>query len=68
MLGYVFDGLTEKARYDIDNFIQGRAGELKLKAPKRFLQSNLLLGKTIDETHHDLKTRHFTMYHIFIAV
>ncbi len=68
MLGYVFDGQTDQARYDIDQFIQGKANELRLKAPKRFRPSKLLPGKSIDETHHDLTKRHFTIYHIFIAV
>lgn len=68
MLGYVFDGETDKARSGIDNNVRDKAEVLRLKSPKRLVQSKILPNKPIDETHHNLKDRFFTIYHIFIAV
>jgi len=68
MLGYVFDGVTDKARSGIDRYVKSKAKELKLKSPKRLMRSQILPNKPIDETRHDLGKRSFTIYHIFLAV
>ena len=67
MLGYVFDGETGKARSGIDRYVQKKVKELKLKPPGRLLRSQIL-PESIDETHHGLRKRSFTVYHILIAV
>ena len=68
MLGYVYDGETDKARSGIDRYIKSKATELKLKSPKRLMRSSILPDMLVDETRHDLKKRSFTIYHIFFAV
>ncbi|MBI4596333.1 MAG: hypothetical protein HY730_08165 [Candidatus Tectomicrobia bacterium] len=68
MLGYVFDGKTDIARAGIDRAVKTKAMKLKLRAPKQLLRSHILPGSPVDETHHDLKNRFFTIYHIFLAV
>lgn len=68
MLGYVFDGEIDKARSGIDKHILGKAKELKLRPPERLVRSPTLYDKPVDETCHDLKTRLFTIYHIFLRV
>jgi hypothetical protein len=68
MLGYVFDGEIHKARSSIDQSIQNKALKLKLEPPGRLVQSTILSKDPIDETRHDLLKRHFTIYHVFIAV
>lgn len=68
MLGYVFDGETDKARSGVDRYVKSKAKELKLKFPKRLMRSQILPNKPIDETRHDLGKRSFTIYHIFLAV
>jgi hypothetical protein len=68
MLGYVYDGETDKARSGIDRYIKSKATELKLKSPKRLMRSSILPDMFVDETRHDLKKRSFTIYHIFFAV
>lgn len=68
MLGYVFDGNIDKARFGIDRTIQDKAEELRLKSPGRLIPSRILPDKPVDETIHDLGERSFTLYHVFIAV
>lgn len=68
MLGYVFDGDTGKARLGVDVYIRTKARELKLKHPKRFVKSEILPDEPVDETRHDLASRIFTIYHMFIDV
>jgi len=68
MLGYVYDGNTDKARTGIDRYIQSKAKELKLKPPMRLMRSGILPDKRVDETWHDLRKRSFTIYHVFLAV
>ena len=68
MLGYVFDGETDKAHSGIDGYIQKKAKELKLKPPGRLLRSQILPDMPVDESHHDLRKRFFTVYHILLAV
>jgi hypothetical protein len=59
MLGYVFDGETDKARSGVDRYVKSKAKELKLKSPKRLMRSQILPNKPIDETRHDLGKRSF---------
>jgi hypothetical protein len=68
MLGYVFDGEKVKARSDINRQVQKKAKELKLKEPKRLAPSPILPDQPIDETHHNLERRSFTIYHLLLAV
>jgi hypothetical protein len=68
MIGYVFDGKIDEARAGIDQAVQHKAEELKLKSPKKLMPSPILPGDTVDETNHDLNTRSFTIYHIFVSV
>lgn len=68
MLGYVFNGQTNNARIGVEKAIQNKAEELRLAPPKQLSQSFLLPDSSLDETHHDLETRFFTLYHLFLAV
>lgn len=68
MLGYVFDDDIMAARAGIDGHIQSKAHELKLKPPKRLMSSTVVPDNLVDETNHDLESRSFTIYHIFLSV
>ncbi len=68
MLGYVFDGKTDKARSGLNIYIKRKEKILKLKPPKRLKRSGILPKKPIDETAHNLGSRSFTLYHIFLPV
>lgn len=68
MLGYVYDGKTGKARSGVAKYIRSKKKELRLIEQKRLTRSEILPGKNVDETNHDLEDRSFTIYHIFIAV
>lgn len=68
MLGYVYDGDIKKARSGVSKYIDGKMKELKLMPPKKFAKSSIVTGNTIYETHHNLKNRMFTLYHVFLAV
>lgn len=68
MLGYVFDGKINEARSSIDKTVQSKAAELKLKAPKKLTQSNILQDTQVDKTSHDLDRGSFIVYHIFLSV
>lgn len=68
MLGYVFDRNIIAARKGIDEVIQSKAHELKIKPPKRLKPSVIIPDNLIDETHHDLGFRSFIIYHIFLSV
>ena len=68
MLGYVFDGDTGTARLGVDGYIRTKVHELKLKHPKGLVKSEMLPNESVDETRHDLTSRIFTIYHIFIDV
>lgn len=68
MLGYVYDGEKESARADIDQQIQERAKELKLKESKKLAPSPILPDQPIDETNHDLEKRSFTIFHLLLGV
>ena len=68
MLGYVYDGQVAKARSGINNYIKKKTDELKITLPKELCPSNVLPGKPIDETNHDLDKRLFTIFHVFLAV
>ena len=68
MLGYVFDGKTDKARSGIDKAVQNKAVKLRLKPPKKLVQSTVLPSKPVNETRHVLGKRDFTIYHVLVAV
>lgn len=68
MLGYVYDGDKKKARSGIDRQIQKRSQDLKIKEPKKLIACQSLNVKPVHETIHDLGTRYFTIYHLFLAV
>ncbi len=68
MLGYVYDGETDKARSGVASYIRRKEKELRLKEPKRLMRSAILPGKNADETNHDLEERSFTIDHIFLRI
>jgi len=68
MLGYVFDDDIEAVHKGVNDYVKSKTHELKLKSPKRFKTSSILQGNHVDETNHVLKTRPFTIYHIFLSV
>ncbi len=68
MLGYVFDGDTETARFDIDRYISKKAKMLMLMTSKQFEKSGILPREPVYETHHDLNRRVFIIYHMFLEV
>lgn len=68
MLGYVFDGDIETARFDVGGYIVKKAGELRLRPPGRLAKSEILPRESVDETRHHLNDRSFTIYHIFIDI
>lgn len=68
MLGYVFDGDTGNARIGVGRYIQRKSDELRLVSPKLLARSKILPKKPVDETRHQLPSREFTLYHLFVAV
>ncbi|OPX98033.1 MAG: hypothetical protein A4E60_03119 [Syntrophorhabdus sp. PtaB.Bin047] len=68
MIGYVFDGNSEQARLDVDRYVTAHAGELKLRPPHQLAPSSLLDQIAVDETGHDLDSRPFIIYHLFVPV
>ena len=68
MLGYVYDADKDNAHASVNKQIQREAKELKLKAPKKLVQTKILPDYPIDETNHGLDSRLFTLYHIFLVV
>lgn len=68
MLGYVYDGDTDKAYSGVAKYIRKRVKELKLLPPRRLTKTTLIPGQDINETKHGLKNRSFLIYHIFLAV
>jgi len=68
MLGYVFDGKIDKARFSIDKSIRNKAKVLKMKPPGGLTRSTILAEMPIDETGHELVERFFTIYHVLVAV
>jgi hypothetical protein len=68
MLGYVFDGNIETARFGVGEYILKKARELKLNPQGQLAKSELLPQESVDETRHHLKDRTFTIYHIFIDI
>lgn len=68
MIGYVFDGDIANARSGVGKRIESEAERLKLMPPMCLAASQVLPDNHVDETRHDLKTRCFTIYHLFISV
>jgi hypothetical protein len=68
MLGYVFDGDVVRARCGIDSSVRKNARHLKLSPPCLLQSSSILLGRLVDETHHQLASRPFTIYHLLVSV
>ncbi len=68
MLGYVYDGNTVEARSDIDRYVQSYAVKLRLLTPEKLSRSQILKDMPVDETHHSLEKRMFTIYHVFLGV
>jgi hypothetical protein len=68
MLGYVYDGDTEKAYSGVAGYISSKVKELKLIAPKHLTKASIVPEKPIYETRHGLKKRSFIIYHIFLAI
>jgi hypothetical protein len=68
MLGYVYDGDTEKACSGVAGYISSKVKELKLISPKQLTKASIVPDKPIYETRHGLKKRSFLIYHIFLSV
>ena len=68
MLGYVYDGDTEKACSGVAGYISSKVKELKLISPKQLTKASIVPDKPIYETRHGLKKRTFFIYHIFLSV
>nr|VFK56928.1 MAG: hypothetical protein BECKTC1821F_GA0114240_101324 [Candidatus Kentron sp. TC] len=74
MLGYVFDGDTEKARAGVGALIRKRADTLEMMPPRGLVPSGILLEEPVWETchrraaHRGVNNRIFILYHILIAV
>lgn len=68
MLGYVFDENIQAARTGINNYIQTKCEELKIKPPGKLDSSDIIAEKIIDETHHILASKSFIIYHLFLSV
>jgi hypothetical protein len=68
MLGYVYDGDTNKACTGVSGYIKSKVKELKLTSPKQLTKASIVPDKPIYETRHRLKKRSFLIYHVFLAV
>jgi len=69
MLGYVFDGEIEKARFSIAASIETNREKLKTAPPFKLVLSSVLPGDSrVSETVHALAHGKFLIYHLFVAV
>jgi hypothetical protein len=68
MLGYVFDGNVAEAGDAIAKSVCKHAGRIKLEPPHRMQNSLILPGKNMTETHHNLDSKIFTIYHLLVSV
>jgi hypothetical protein len=67
MIGYVLDGRCQHAMALVEQNIQSRYGDLKMKAPGNFLPSTFRAESPVmRETAHELP-RPFRLHHIFLA-
>lgn len=69
MIGYVMDGNLTEAKSSLISLIQTRKSELKLVGNTAWGASSFLPKESdIHETRHSLKTKEFTLQHLFLAV
>nr|VFJ70696.1 MAG: hypothetical protein BECKFW1821C_GA0114237_102429 [Candidatus Kentron sp. FW] len=68
MLGYVFDGNTEKARSGVGALIREKAQSLRMIDPRGLAPSNILPEERVRETRHETNRRVFTIYHLFLSL
>jgi hypothetical protein len=69
MLGYVFDGDTEKALASVADSILANPAKLKCATPFRLVPSQIVTGLSgISETSHELQQGLFRIYHLLIPV
>nr|VFK21668.1 MAG: hypothetical protein BECKLFY1418C_GA0070996_10996 [Candidatus Kentron sp. LFY] len=69
MLGYVFDGNTEKVWSSIGKYIRRKTEMLQMDDPRKLVPSGILPGERVGETrHHRMNDRPFILYHVFISV
>jgi hypothetical protein len=77
MLGYVFDSDVDGARAEIAGAIQEHAKKLKIVTPAWIVDSPIMLGSGISESHHDLTNEElvadlfcdrFIIYHVPVPV
>jgi len=69
MLGYVFDGDTEKARTSVAALIEANREKLKTAPPFKLVLSSVLpRDSRVSETIHALAHGGFVIYHLFVAV
>lgn len=69
MIAYVMDGEIEKAILSVGELIKKKASMLKMDRNIGFALSSVLGNlKNIRETRHVLRTKKFTIHHVFLAV
>jgi len=61
-------GEIGKARSGVARYIKRSEKELRFRGQKQLIRSEILADRSVDETQHDLETRLFTIYHLFIAI
>lgn len=68
MIAYVMDGNTNEAINQIEKSMQKNKMHLCLSNNTFLITSPLLNKDMVKETVHNLETREFTIYHIFLSV
>lgn len=68
MIGYVMDGDVPRAIAAVSKVINQKSKELCLVTGTRMTVSNMIPDESVTETYHTITTRHFTIYHLFLAI
>lgn len=68
MIGYVMDGDVPKAIAAVSKAIANKAMELCLETGTGMTASSMVPNESVAETYHKITTRHFTIYHLFLAI
>ena len=69
MLGYVFDGDIDQARISIARAIEANRLALKVEGENGLVRSDIVKrAEHVDESHHRIHLRPFTIYHLLVPV
>lgn len=69
MIGYVMDGNLSAAVPAVKKTIDKNREDLRLAFGSSLTSSSMMpKERTVKETNHDLETREFAIYHVFLAV